>query len=122
KIKELADTVNEWQAHESIALHLGELNDLTVRVQRSLHEFPAMQQLAQEVQSMRSVDALANGPVAEQLKDIAQTLADKGMSITPKPKKRTKPKAKPKRLKDQVFWQPEYSGVERPGHIDERHW
>ncbi|MGR3280442.1 hypothetical protein ACSYAD_35915, partial [Acaryochloris marina NIES-2412] len=122
KIKELADTVNEWQAHESIALHLGELNDLTVRVQGSLHEFPAMQQLAQEVQSMREIDALVNGPVAEQLQDIAQKLAAKGVSTTPKPKKTNRPKEKPKKLKDQVFWQPDYTGVERPGHIDEDHW
>ena len=21
-----------------------------------------------------------------------------------------------------MFWQPDYAGVERPGHIDERHW
>ena len=44
KIQDLADTVSEWRAHESIALHLGELNDLTRRAQKSLHEFPAMQQ------------------------------------------------------------------------------
>nr|WP_249370257.1 MobF family relaxase [Acaryochloris marina] len=122
KIKELADTVNKWRAHESIAQHIGALNDLTLRAQGSLHEFPAMQQLAQEVQSMREIDALANGPVAEQLQDIAQKLADKGMSITPKPKKMIQPKAKPKRLKDQVFWQPDYTGVERPERIDEKHW
>ncbi|MGR3280129.1 hypothetical protein ACSYAD_34320, partial [Acaryochloris marina NIES-2412] len=34
RIKELADTVSEWRAHESIAQHIGTLNDLTVRAQR----------------------------------------------------------------------------------------
>lgn len=124
KIQDLADTVSEWRAHESIAQHIGELNDLTVRVQESLHEFPAMQQLAQEVKSMRNIDALANGPIAEQLKGIAQELANRGMGITPKPKpkRQTKPLTKPVKLKDQVFWKPDYTGVERPERIDENHW
>ncbi|MGR3280409.1 hypothetical protein ACSYAD_35750, partial [Acaryochloris marina NIES-2412] len=86
KIKELADTVSEWRAHESITQHIGELNDLVVRSQRSLKTFPAMQQLAQSVKTMRSVDALVNGPVADQLKEVAEHLTDKGISVTPKPK------------------------------------
>nr|WP_249370274.1 MobF family relaxase [Acaryochloris marina] len=112
KIKGLADTVSEWRAHESIAQHIGELNNLVVRFQRSLKTFPAMQQLAQSVKSMRSVDALVNGPVAEQLKEVAQQLTDKGISVTPKPKT----------IDDQVFWKPDYTGVERPDTIDEKHW
>ncbi|KAI9129217.1 AAA family ATPase [Acaryochloris sp. CCMEE 5410] len=112
KIKELADTVSEWRAHESITQHIGALNDLTVRAQRSLKTFPAMLQLAKSVKAMRSVDALVNGPVAEQLKEVAQQLTDRGMSVTPKPKT----------IDDQVFWKPDYSGVERPDYIDEKHW
>ncbi|ABW31505.1 conserved hypothetical protein (plasmid) [Acaryochloris marina MBIC11017] len=112
KIKELADTVSEWRAHESITQHIGALNDLTVRAQRSLKTFPAMLQLAKSVKAMRSVDALMNGPVADQIKEVAQQLTDKGMSITPKPKT----------IDDQVFWKPDYTGVERPDHIDEKHW
>lgn len=112
RIKELADTVSEWRAHESIAQHIGALNDLTVRAQRSIRDFPAMQQLANAVKSMRSVDALMNGPVADQLKAVTQQLEDKEMSVTPKPKT----------IEDQVFWTPDYTGVERPDYIDEKHW
>ncbi|ABW32306.1 conserved hypothetical protein (plasmid) [Acaryochloris marina MBIC11017] len=112
RIKELADTVSEWRAHESIAQHIGALNDLTVRAQRSLRIFPAMLQLAKSVKAMRSVDALMNGPVANQLKEVAQQLTDKGISVTPKPKT----------IDDQVFWTPDYEGVARPDYIDEKHW
>ncbi|KAI9129880.1 MobF family relaxase [Acaryochloris sp. CCMEE 5410] len=112
RIKELADTVSEWRAHESITQHIGALNDLTVRAQRSLKTFPAMLQLAKSVKAMRSVDALMNGPVADQLKEVARQLTDKGMSVTPKPKT----------IDDQVFWKPDYTGVERPDYIDEKHW
>nr|WP_235112048.1 MobF family relaxase [Acaryochloris sp. 'Moss Beach'] len=112
RIKELADTVSEWRAHESITQHIGELNDLVVRSQRSLKTFPAMRQLAQSVKSMRSVDALVNGPVAEQLKEVAQQLTDKGISVTPKPKT----------IDDQVFWKPDYEGVDKPSDINEHTW
>lgn len=112
-ISELAASISNRRAEEAISQHLSQVDELVEQVQQAMNATPDMQRLAQTVRDMREISTLAEGPIAEELKTLAERLQDKGISITPKPKI------------IQVFWVPETNPdqlMEASFPIAEEHW
>lgn len=112
-ISELAASISNRRAEDAISEHLSQVDQLVEQVQQALNATPDMQRLAETVRDMREISTLAEGPIAEELKTLAERLQDKGISITPKPKI------------IQVFWVPETNPEQIMAAsfpIAEEHW
>ena len=112
-ISELAASISDRRAEEAISEHLSQVDVLVEQMQQEMNATPDMQRLVQTVKDMREISALAEGPIADELKALAERVQNRGINITPKPKI------------IKVFWVPESDPdqlMEASFPIEEDHW
>ncbi|ABW33028.1 conserved hypothetical protein (plasmid) [Acaryochloris marina MBIC11017] len=112
-MKNLAEAIAQRRAEAAITQHLEGVDEAVKQVQQMIGQTLEMQELGQTVRDMREVGAVAEGPITEELKTLAERLQGKGINITPKPKF------------IKVFWTPETNPkklMEASFPIAEGHW
>lgn len=104
-MKELAAAILNRKAEQAISEHLEVFEALKQETEQWMAQQPQLRVLSDLVQSLQPMATLEAEAVLKQLQGLE--------------KQRPKP-APP--IKHEVFWKPDYSGVERPGHLRQKHW
>lgn len=105
-MQRLADAIRKRRADQAIANHLEVIEALQQDIEQWAANMPELKQLADLVENIEAMATHESAPVEE----VSNQLTQMGVKVTPKPQV------------VEVFWEPNYDGLEAPRRVDPDHW